>query len=111
MAKTKLNKTKLTSQYKKQVMKAGKEAMDSFAKSVQPPVQYIPKYTILVDYGKPYSIEVDSEHELEKEIAHLKNEYDEEDYAYGDVEVLDEKGEDISETPKIKKIFEKVMSQ
>lgn len=63
------------------------------------------KYTLLVDYGKPYEEQINTDEELKKELAKLRKMALTEDYAYFDINVLNDKGEDITESKHIQAIF------
>lgn len=63
------------------------------------------KYTLLVDYGKPYEEQINTDKELKKELAKLRHMALTEDYAYFDINVLNDKGEDITKTKYIQAIF------
>lgn len=54
------------------------------------------KFTIVADYGKPYSMKIDSESMLKKELLGLKK-LSENDYPYFDVWVYDEHDKDITD--------------
>jgi len=55
------------------------------------------KYTIVVDYGKPYDINVETKKQLMIELKKLKNIHDEGDHPYFDVFVFDEFDNDITD--------------
>ena len=57
----------------------------------------IPKYTIVVDYGKPYDIKVSNKGELKKELKELKRIYDEGDHYFFDIWVYDKSSKDITD--------------
>ena len=57
----------------------------------------MPKYIIEVDLGKPYTIKVNSDSQLKKELLKLKRKAEKEDFAYFDVTVIDEKGNDVTD--------------
>jgi len=64
------------------------------------------KFTIIVDYGKPYDIKVGSERELKTELLKLKRQFEaggEDEYPYFDVFVDDEHGKDVTD-----KMFKKL---
>ena len=54
------------------------------------------KYTIVVDYGKPYDIKVKTKKQLMIELKKLKNIHDEGDHPYFDIFVYDEYDNDIT---------------
>jgi hypothetical protein len=61
------------------------------------------KYTILVDYGKPYEIKVNNEYKLKKELIKLKKFYEsnKNNLAFFDIIIYNEEGKDITdEIPK-----------
>jgi len=55
------------------------------------------KYTIVVDYGKPYDIKVKTKKQLTGELKKLKNIHDEGDHPYFDVFIYDEHDNDITD--------------
>lgn len=55
------------------------------------------KYTIVVDYGKPYDINVKTKKQLMGELKKLKKTHDEGDYPYFDVFIYDEYDNDITD--------------
>ena len=63
----------------------------------------MPKYKIVVDYGKPYEIKVNSDSQLKKELLKLKRKAEREDHPYFDINIYDEKGKDVTD-----KMFDKL---
>lgn len=57
-----------------------------------------PKYTIIIDYGIPYSVTAQTEKQLQKKLINLQKyaEQHEGDYPYFDVNIYDEKDQDIT---------------
>lgn len=55
------------------------------------------KYTIVVDYGKPYDIKIKTKKQLMSELKKLKNIYDEGDHSFFDVFIYDEYDNDITD--------------
>jgi len=64
------------------------------------------KSKLIVDYGKPYEIEINSKKELRKELDKLKEISETEDFPYFDIVILDSNGNDITETEFIQKIMD-----
>ena len=65
----------------------------------------MPKYTVVVDYGKPFDIKVKDEGSLKKELVKLGKQYkaNPDEYPYFDVWVYDEKDKDVTD-----KMFKKL---
>lgn len=57
----------------------------------------IPKYTIVVDYGKPYDIKVKNKNDLKKELKKLKKIYEEGDHPFFDIWVYDKDNKEITD--------------
>lgn len=53
-------------------------------------------YTIVVDYGKPYDIKVDTEEQLKKELKHLNEMYKSGEYPFFDIWIYDMKGKEVT---------------
>ena len=69
------------------------------------------KYKLIIDYGKPYEEEANTEEELKTELTKLNEISKKEEYAYFDVVVLNEKGEDITESQFIQEMISKIMGE
>ena len=54
------------------------------------------KYTIVVDYGKPFEIKVNSEAELKRELIKLKKQATTEEYPFFDVNIYGVNNKDIT---------------
>lgn len=54
------------------------------------------KYTIVVDYGKPYDIKVESKSDLKSELKKLKKIYEEGDHPFFDILVYNKFGIDVT---------------
>ncbi len=63
------------------------------------------RYTVVVDYGKPYEFKVDSQKQLKRRLLKLKRQYEKESHKYPhfDIWVYDNKDRDITD-----KIFKKL---
>ena len=56
------------------------------------------KYKLIIDYGKPYEKEANTDAELKAKLKELKEISEKEEYAYFDVSILNEQGEDITKS-------------
>lgn len=54
------------------------------------------RYTIIADYGKPYTVEVENELQLKTEMDKLKAIHDSEEYPFFDVVILDENQQEVT---------------
>ena len=67
------------------------------------------KYKIIVDVGIPYTIEVDTDEQLIKELKELSKKADTEPCF--NLIILNDKGEDISESQFIEEIVEEILNE
>ena len=63
------------------------------------------KFKLIVDYGKPYEQEINTDEELEEELLKLKEMAESGEYPNLDVKILNEKGEDITENQFIQEMI------
>lgn len=71
-------------------------ARDDICKKIYE-VALMAKYTIVVDYGIPYDIKVNSDTKLKKELKKLKNIAEKEEHPHFDLNIYDSKDRDVTD--------------